>query len=82
MRLFCQVRNHELFYEAITFYLDEHPLALGKLLQVLTTKLDHARVVHQLRKADQLPLILPFMKSVQKVCGSWVFLTKNHLALC
>jgi hypothetical protein len=63
-----QVRNHELFYEAINFYLDEHPLALGKLLQVLTTKLDHARVVHQLRKADQLPLILPFMKSVQKVC--------------
>ncbi len=63
-----QVRNHELFYEAINFYLDEHPLSLGKLLQVLTTKLDHARVVHQLRRSDNLPLILPFMKSVQKVC--------------
>jgi hypothetical protein len=64
-----QVRNHELFYEAINFYLDEHPLSLGKLLQVLTTKLDHARVVHQLRRSDNLPLILPFMKSVQKVRG-------------
>ena len=73
MWLCAQVRNHELFYEAINFYLDEHPLSLGKLLQVLTTKLDHARVVHQLRRSDNLPLILPFMKSVQKVrvpCGA------------
>jgi clathrin heavy chain len=35
-------------------------------LQVLTPNLDHARVVHLLRKQDALPLAVDYMKSVQK----------------
>ena len=39
---------------------------LQRLLQVLTPSLDHSRVVHQLRKAENLPLAIPYLKSVQK----------------
>ena len=46
----AQVRNQEIYYRAIGFYLEQHPLELTRLLQVLTPHVDHARVVHQLRK--------------------------------
>jgi clathrin heavy chain len=61
-----KVRNPEVQYKAITFYVHSHPLQLGRLLQVLTPNLDHARVVHLLRKHDALPLAVEYMKSVQK----------------
>lgn len=61
-----KVRNSELVYKAIQFYLEEEPMSLDKLLKVLTPKLDHARVVHAMRKADQLPLVFGYLKSVQK----------------
>ena len=68
---FCEivtrVRNAELHYAALAFFVDEEPALLLKLLTVLTVKLDHARVVHQFRKMpDAMPLILPYLKSVQK----------------
>lgn len=46
--------------------MQSHPLNLGRLLQVLTPNLDHARVVHLLRKQDALYLATEYMKSVQK----------------
>ncbi len=64
-----KVRNAELHYAAINFFLEEEPALLGKLLSVLTPKLDHSRVVHQFRKAaapDALQLILPYLRAVQK----------------
>lgn len=54
-------------YKAIAFYLEQHPLKLVRLLQILTPNLDHSRVVHQLRKAENLPLAMDYLKSVQKV---------------
>lgn len=63
----CQkVRNTEVLYMAITFYLDFEPNHLNKLLSVLTPNLDHSRVVHQLRKCEALALASPYLKSVQK----------------
>lgn len=64
-----QVRNQEVNYKAIAFYLEQHPLKLVRLLQVLTPNLDHSRVVHQLRRAENLPLAMDYLKSVQKVCA-------------
>ena len=61
-----KVRNPEVQYKAITFYVAQHPLQLGRLLQVLTPNLDHARVVHLLRKQEALYLAADYMKSVQK----------------
>jgi clathrin heavy chain len=61
-----KVRNPEVQYKAITFYIVQHPLQLSRLLQVLTPHLDHARVVHLLRKNDALYLAFDYLKSVQK----------------
>lgn len=61
-----KVRNPDVHYKAITFYHSHHPMLMGRLLQVLTPHLDHARVVHLLRKNLALPLAVEYMKSVQK----------------
>jgi len=61
-----KARNQEIYYRAINFYLEQHPMLLERLLSILTPHLDHARVVHQLRKAENLPLVVPYLKAVQK----------------
>jgi clathrin heavy chain len=62
-----KVSNMEIFYRAIAFYLEEQPMNLNSLLGTITPKVDHARVVQQVRKAQQLPLILPYLKQVQQL---------------
>jgi clathrin heavy chain len=61
-----KVRNPEVHYRAITFFVKQHPLNLARLLQVLAPHLDHARVVHLLRKSDAIPLAVDYLKSAQK----------------
>eukprot|EP00425_Heterocapsa_triquetra_P012914 CAMPEP_0195155382 /NCGR_PEP_ID=MMETSP0448-20130528/184129_1 /TAXON_ID=66468 /ORGANISM="Heterocapsa triquestra, Strain CCMP 448" /LENGTH=1710 /DNA_ID=CAMNT_0040194169 /DNA_START=8 /DNA_END=5137 /DNA_ORIENTATION=+ len=61
-----KVSNMEMYYRAIQFYLDEHPMQLNSLLNTIAPKVDHARVVQQVRKLNQLPLILPYLKQVQQ----------------
>merc|ERR1719478_1906080 len=41
-------------------------MLLNSLLNTIAPKVDHARVVNQVRKAGNLPLILPYMKQVQQ----------------
>ena len=63
----CQkVRNTEVLYMAVGFYLEYQPKELNRLLKVLTPNLDHSRVVHLLRKAESLALAAPYLKAVQK----------------
>ena len=64
--LIVGARNPELHYKAITFYAAFSPEQVGALLQVLTPKLDHARCVQVLRKAQFLGLSVPYLKAVQK----------------
>jgi len=61
-----KVRNAEIYYKSVAFYVEQQPLQLCRLLQVLTPNLDHSRVVHQVRKLENLPLVLPYLKDVQK----------------
>eukprot|EP00931_Biecheleriopsis_adriatica_P100318 TRINITY_DN7555_c0_g2_i1.p1 TRINITY_DN7555_c0_g2~~TRINITY_DN7555_c0_g2_i1.p1 ORF type:complete len:1123 (+),score=330.73 TRINITY_DN7555_c0_g2_i1:152-3370(+) len=61
-----KVANMELYYRAVTFYIEENPMQLNALLNSIASKVDHARVVTQARKLNQLPLILPYLKSVQQ----------------
>jgi len=61
-----KVRNPEVHYRAITFFVKQHPLQLARLLQVLVPFLDHSRVVHLLRKNDSIPLAVEYLRSVQK----------------
>ena len=66
MSLILKVRNGELYYQAIDFYLDEQPSQLTRLLTLLTPKLNHTRVVHQARKRKEVSLFTTYMKAVQK----------------
>jgi len=61
-----KVANMELYYRAIQFYLDENPTQLVTMLNAIAAKVDHARVVQQVRKTGHLPLILPYLKHVQQ----------------
>merc|ERR1719389_273935 len=61
-----KVSNMELYYRAVTFYLEEQPMTVNSLLNTIAPKIDHARVVQQVRKAGHLPLILPYLKQVQQ----------------
>jgi clathrin heavy chain len=60
-----KVSNLEIYYRAITFYLDEQPMMLCSLLNAIASKVDHARVVQQIRKTGNMSLILPYLKNVQ-----------------
>jgi len=58
-RLFC------LRAQSIDFYLQQHPLLLCDLLNVLAARIDHARVVTQCRRAGHLALIKPYLIAQQ-----------------
>ena len=62
-----QVANVEIYYRALTFYLEQHPLLLNDLLTVLVKRIDHARVVRMFKKHDHdnVPLIRSYLISVQ-----------------
>lgn len=63
----AKVANSELYYKALEFYLDFHPMLLTDLLGVISTRLDHARTVSYFRKRNQLPLIKAYLQAVQSV---------------
>ena len=62
----CQSANTEVFYRAIQFYLNEHPLLLNDLLIELSSKLDHARVVNMITTDARLPLVQKYLLFVQR----------------
>jgi clathrin heavy chain len=76
-----KVRNAELMYKAIGFYLTMHPDLFTRLLEVMEDSVDHSRVVSQLRRTGDWSLQLgqPYMKSVQKFNLSAVNEALNEL---
>lgn len=63
--IIVKVANLEIYYRALNFYLQEQPLLLTDLLQVLTPRVDVNRVVRMFEKSDNIPLIKPFLLNVQ-----------------
>jgi len=61
-----RVNNSEVFYRAISFYIQENPLQLSELLIELSAKLDHKRVVQMVESYGHLPLIKQYLKHVQR----------------
>merc|ERR1712216_108764 len=64
-----KVRNAEIMYKAVSFYLTQHPLLFTRMMEVLEETIDHSRVVNQLRRTGYSALQLgqEYMKSVQKL---------------
>jgi clathrin heavy chain len=60
-----KVANIELYYKAVQFYLDYKPMLLNDLLAVLSPRLDHTRAVTYFIKVNHLPLVKPYLRSVQ-----------------
>ncbi|KAI9739542.1 MAG: hypothetical protein M1834_006258 [Cirrosporium novae-zelandiae] len=60
-----KVANLEIYYRSLNFYLQEQPSLLPDLLQALTPRIDVNRVVRMFGKSDNIPLIKPFLLSVQ-----------------
>jgi len=62
-----KVRNAEIMYKAVQFYLNMHPAEFTKLMEVMEPHVDHSRVVNQLRRTGDWALQLgqPYMKNVQ-----------------
>ncbi|TFY72317.1 hypothetical protein EVG20_g697 [Dentipellis fragilis] len=60
-----RVANVEIYYKALSFYLQEQPTLLTDLLTVLIPRIDHARVVRMFRQIDHLPLIRSYLIAVQ-----------------
>lgn len=61
----CKVANIELYYRALNFYLEFHPMLICDLLIVLTPRMDHTRAVGFFNKVNHLPLVKPYLRSVQ-----------------
>lgn len=61
-----KVANIEIYYKALSFYIEQQPLLLNDLLATLTPRIDHSRVVRLIMKHDHLPLIKPYLIAVKK----------------
>jgi len=61
-----KVRNQEVLYKAVACYVEQRPSQLVRLLHIVAPRVDHARVVHLLRRFDVLALALPYLKAIQK----------------
>lgn len=83
--LFCQyivqVANHDLWYRAMIFYLEEEPMLLNDILKRLVAKIDLTKAVQVMKKTGQIALITPFLKSVQSQNISAVNEALNNIYL-
>jgi len=61
----AKVTNTEIFYKAIDFYLAQQPMMLNDLLSIMSQRIDHVRVVLQLRKTGHVPLVKPYLLATQ-----------------
>ncbi|XP_017087322.1 clathrin heavy chain isoform X1 [Drosophila bipectinata] len=65
--IITKVANIELYYKAIEFYLEFKPLLLNDILLVLAPRMDHTRAVSYFSKTGYLPLVKPYLRSVQSL---------------
>merc|ERR550514_402894 len=61
----AKVTNTEIFYKAIDFYLAQQPTMFNDLLSIMSQRVDHVRVIQQLRKANHVALAKPYLLATQ-----------------
>jgi clathrin heavy chain len=59
------VGSLDLLYQAIKFYIQEHPDLVNDLLTSVSSRLDYERVVPEVRRLGEVALVKPFLVSVQ-----------------
>lgn len=70
-----------LVMQALQFYVNEQPLLLNDLLAALASRIDHTRVVQTFQKNSHLPLIKPYLISVQQTNTAAVNMAYNDLLI-
>ncbi|CAF0746769.1 unnamed protein product [Didymodactylos carnosus] len=79
--IIAKVANIELYYKAIDFYLEFKPMLLNDLLLILSARLDHTRTVNYFMKVKQLPLVKPYLRSVQNINNKAINEALNNLLI-
>ncbi|RWS16792.1 Clathrin heavy chain 1-like protein [Dinothrombium tinctorium] len=79
--MITKVANIELYYKAIQFYLDYKPMLLNDLLLVLAPRMDHTRAVNFFAKANHLPLVKAYLRSVQSLNNKAINEALNELLI-
>ncbi|ORX62733.1 clathrin heavy chain [Hesseltinella vesiculosa] len=77
--IITKVSNIEIYYKSLKFYLNEHPLQVNDLLAALQSRVNHTRVVQFFEKSDNVPLIKPYLLSIQEVNNKAVNQALNEL---
>ncbi|EPZ31434.1 clathrin heavy chain 1-like protein [Rozella allomycis CSF55] len=76
-----KVSNSDIFYKSLNFYLNEHPLLLNDLLNSISQKIDYTRLVQIFQKNNHLPLIKPFLQTIQQINNPTVNMAFNQLLI-
>ncbi|CAF2828360.1 unnamed protein product [Rotaria sp. Silwood2] len=79
--IISKVANIELYHKAIDFYLEFKPMLLNDLLLILSPRLDHTRAVSYFIKVKQLPLVKPYLRSVQNINNKAINEALNNLLI-
>lgn len=79
--IITKVANIELYYKAVQFYLDHKPMLLNDLLLVLAPRMDHTRAVNFFTKVKHLPLVKPYLRSVQSLNNKAINEALNDLLI-
>lgn len=79
--MITKVANIELYFKGIQFYLDYHPMLLNDLLVVLAPRMDHTRAVSFFSRTKHLPLVKPYLRSVQNLNNKAINEALNDLLI-
>lgn len=60
LQIIQKVNNSSIFYDSISFYLEEEPKLLNELLRVITTKVDLSKVVTLVSSYTFKPFLTQF----------------------
>ncbi|CAF3927518.1 unnamed protein product [Rotaria sordida] len=71
--IISKVANIELYYKSIEFYLEFKPMLINDLLIILSPRLDHT--------LKQLPLVKPYLRSVQNINNKAINEALNNLLI-
>ncbi|CAF1226990.1 unnamed protein product [Rotaria sordida] len=71
--IISKVANIELYYKSIEFYLEFKPMLINELLIILSPRLDHT--------LKQLPLVKPYLRSVQNINNKAINEALNNLLI-
>lgn len=68
--ILLKTRNQTVYYRAIKFYLDEHPLLINDVLIAISPRIDHSRVIQEITKSKNIPLCKPYLVSALNLNNS------------